>query len=65
MAKHYVESWFFLDVASGIPFALIDLLVSDAPGDAPLLKMVKSLWLLRFIKLTRLFKLNSMTSAVS
>lgn len=68
VARHYLRTWFMLDLISGIPFTGLDLIVSLSSGgnekaaDVPLLKLVKSLRLLRFLKLIRLLKIEEMTS---
>jgi len=68
VARHYLRTWFVLDLVSGIPFSALDLIIrmtggdSGAAADIPLLKMVKSLRLLRFLKLIRLLKIEEMTS---
>ena len=50
---------FVLDVVSGVPFALIELLMTGTPGA---LKSAKSLKLLRFLKLGRLLKMEKILS---
>jgi len=59
VALVYFKSWFVLDVISGIPFALIELLVSSDPGA---LKSLKVLKILRFLKLGRLLKFEKIIS---
>jgi len=59
VALVYFKSWFVLDVISGIPFALIELLASSDPGA---LKSLKVLKLLRFLKLGRLLKFEKIIS---
>ena len=52
VTRNYMLGWFALDLASGIPFMLIELLAGSS-NDAVFLKMLKSL---RFFKLIRLLK---------
>jgi len=59
--KAYLKSWLILDVVSGVPFALIDL-VTSGTGNAGALKSAKSLRLLRFLKLGRLLKMEKILS---
>jgi len=61
VAISYIKTWFILDVVSGIPFALLDLVMSNGSGDSPL-KSAKVLKLLRFLKLGRLLKLEKILS---
>ena len=61
VAKNYLKSWFVLDVVSGVPFALIEI-VSGSGTSA--LKSAKTLKLLRFLKLGRLFKLEKILSTL-
>lgn len=61
IARNYVRGWFFLDVVSGIPFALLDLVFSSS-GNVKILKTAKSLRLLRFLKLGRLLKIEKILS---
>lgn len=61
VAWNYGTSWFVLDVVSGIPFALIELLL-NSDTNAGSLKSIKSLKLLRFLKLGRLLKLDKILS---
>ena len=56
VAVSYFQSWFFLDVISGIPFALLELLMANSNPGA--LKGAKILKLLRFLKLGRLLKFD-------
>lgn len=72
VAWNYGTSWFVLDVVSGIPFALIEIILSaleggstDASGSGGgQLKSLKSLKLLRFLKLGRLLKLEKILSSL-
>ena len=72
VAWHYGTSWFVLDVVSGIPFALIEIILGEMSGgssDADTssgkqLKSLKSLKLLRFLKLGRLLKLQKIMSSL-
>lgn len=59
MAKNYLKSWFLLDVVSGIPFALIELVSGNGAGA---LSSIKSMKLLRFLKLGRLLKMEKILS---
>ena len=59
VAVSYGKSWFALDVISGVPFGLLELIMS---GDAGALKSAKSLKLLRFLKLGRLLKMDKILS---
>jgi len=61
VAWNYGTSWFVLDVVSGIPFALIEILL-DSATNAASLKSISSLKLLRFLKLGRLLKLDKILS---
>lgn len=54
IAVQYLKNWFFIDLFSGIPFALIGLLMGGS-GD---LSNAQSLKALRFLKLARLLKLG-------
>jgi hypothetical protein len=63
VAVNYLKSWFILDVVSGVPFALIELLISGGCGDSPL-KSAKALKLLRFLKLGRLLKMEKILSSL-
>ena len=58
VAKAYFFSWFWLDVISGVPFALIEL----TTGEGSSLKSAKTLKLLRFLKLGRLLKMEKILS---
>eukprot|EP00614_Pseudopedinella_elastica_P004136 CAMPEP_0172592174 /NCGR_PEP_ID=MMETSP1068-20121228/11054_1 /TAXON_ID=35684 /ORGANISM="Pseudopedinella elastica, Strain CCMP716" /LENGTH=205 /DNA_ID=CAMNT_0013389011 /DNA_START=50 /DNA_END=663 /DNA_ORIENTATION=+ len=60
VAVSYFQSWFFLDVISGIPFALLELLMANSNPGA--LKGAKILKLLRFLKLGRLLKFDKILS---
>ena len=62
IAKRYFRTWFWLDIASGIPFALLELVFLASLGDASTLKIVKSLRLIRFLKLGRLLKVEKILS---
>ena len=62
IAKRYFRTWFWLDVASGIPFALLELVFVASLGDASTLKIVKALRLVRFLKLGRLLKVEKILS---
>jgi hypothetical protein len=75
VAWNYGTSWFILDVISGVPFALIELILGElAGGDddgsggsstgGGQLKSLKSLKLLRFLKLGRLLKLEKILSSL-
>jgi hypothetical protein len=59
VAKNYLKSWFLLDVVSGIPFALIELVSGNGAGA---LSSIKSMKLLRFLKLGRLLKMEKILS---
>jgi hypothetical protein len=59
VAVSYGKTWFALDVISGVPFGLLELIMS---GDAGALKSAKSLKLLRFLKLGRLLKMDKILS---
>eukprot|EP00614_Pseudopedinella_elastica_P009436 CAMPEP_0172599062 /NCGR_PEP_ID=MMETSP1068-20121228/19154_1 /TAXON_ID=35684 /ORGANISM="Pseudopedinella elastica, Strain CCMP716" /LENGTH=747 /DNA_ID=CAMNT_0013399195 /DNA_START=167 /DNA_END=2406 /DNA_ORIENTATION=+ len=61
IAINYIKTWFVLDVVSGVPFALLELISgNDSEGGA--LKSAKSLKLLRFLKLGRLLKMEKILS---
>jgi len=64
VAKDYLGSWLILDVVSGVPFALVDLLQGggEGTGSAGALKSAKVLKLLRFLKLGRLLKVEKILS---
>ena len=73
VAWSYGTSWFILDVVSGIPFALIEIILgamteadSSEGGSSGggQLKSAKSLKLLRFLKLGRLLKLEKILSSL-
>ena len=55
VATAYFKSWFILDVISGIPFALLEILLDSDGGGLGGLKAAK---ILRFLKLGRLLKMN-------
>jgi len=65
-------SWFVLDVVSGIPFPLIEIILTELAGGSgeadtssgKQLKSLKSLKLLRFLKLGRLLKLKKIMSSL-
>jgi hypothetical protein len=61
VAVNYLKTWFVLDVVSGVPFALLELVMSGGSGDSSL-KSAKSLKLLRFLKLGRLLKMEKILS---
>jgi|MDSY01.1.fsa_nt_gb hypothetical protein len=61
VARNYLRGWFTLDVVSGIPFALLDLVFASS-GNVKILKTAKSLRLLRFLKLGRLLKIEKILS---
>ena len=65
--QNYLYSWLAIDVFSGIPFALIELLLSGGGGggDTGSLKSIKSLKMLRFLKLGRLLKVEKILSSLS
>jgi len=54
-----MKTWFLLDVVSGIPFALIELVSGNGAGA---LSSIKSMKLLRFLKLGRLLKMEKILS---
>ena len=58
----YGKGWFALDVVSGIPFGLIELIMQSSTGDASTLKLLKSVRLIRFLKLGRLLKVEKIMS---
>jgi len=60
MQWEYAKTWLVLDVVSGVPFALIELLMAASGGSDAVnqLKSAKALKLLRFLKLGRLLKLE-------
>jgi hypothetical protein len=62
IARRYFRTWFWLDVASGIPFSLLELVFLASPGNASTLKIVKALRLIRFLKLGRLLKVEKILS---
>lgn len=63
VAINYLKTWFALDVTSGVPFALIELLLGSASG-ASSLKTLKVSRLLRFLKLTRLLRMEKIFSSL-
>jgi len=64
VALSYATSWFVLDVVSGIPFALLDLIMNSGTDNAGSLKSAKTLKLLRFLKLGRLLKIDKILSGL-
>lgn len=63
VAKNYLSSWFVLDLLSGVPFMLIDLVLKVSNG-INALKVIKSTRLLRLLKLMRVFKVESIFSSM-
>mmetsp|Transcript_9926 Transcript_9926/g.22814 ORF Transcript_9926/g.22814 Transcript_9926/m.22814 type:complete len:504 (-) Transcript_9926:1962-3473(-) len=61
IAVRYLKTWFLLDLVSGIPFALIELMSGGGSG-AGAFKGAKVLKLLRFLKLGRLLKVEKILS---
>ena len=61
----YLKSWLVIDIVSGVPLALAELLVSGGKGSGNgALKSIKSLKLLRFLKLGRLLKAEKILSSL-
>jgi len=54
IVKHYLKSWFVIDVLSVIPFDLIGIL--STTDELANLKMVKTIRLMRLLKLVRVLK---------
>ena len=63
VALHYAKTWLLLDLSSAIPFTLMDALFASS-GGADSLKFIKTLRLLRFLKLARLFKVEDMMGSL-
>ena len=57
VAVNYLRTWLVLDVISGVPFTLLELLSTDG-SNADALKSAKILKIFRFLKLGRLLKLE-------
>ena len=55
IAKHYLRTWFFIDLISVIPFQIIGFYQQGSSGGLRLLKIVR---LLRLIKLVRLVRVS-------
>jgi hypothetical protein len=65
IAMNYLKSWFFIDLFSGIPFSLIDLLTHGAaPNNAKSLKALRFLKLARLLKLGRLLKFEKIINSL-
>jgi len=68
VARKYATSWFILDVVSGVPFGVVDLILAYQGGvsqkNASAIKTTKALKLLRFLKLGRLFKVEKILSSL-
>ena len=67
VAWQYVKSWFFIDLFSGVPFALISLLMGtggDFASNAKSLKALRFLKLARLLKLGRLLKIEKILSTM-
>jgi len=67
VAFSYGTSWFTIDVASGVPFTLLELIAAKIGGGASsnklaALKGMKNLKLLRFLKLGRILKIDKIIS---
>jgi hypothetical protein len=62
VAVNYFQTWFLLDVISGIPFALFDLIMQGESSSGGVLKSAKTLKVLRFLKLGRLLKFEKILS---
>ena len=60
IARHYMKSWFFLDVVSTIPYDLIaDMAItSQAAADSSVLGLMKLMRILRLLKLGRIFRVS-------
>jgi hypothetical protein len=64
----FIQTWFLLDVISGIPFPLIEIIITAAGGGGDgeeggsSFNAIKSLKILRFFKLGRLLKLEKILS---
>jgi len=54
IVRHYIETWFFFDFISVLPFELIGILVSS--GDVGKLRALRAVRLLRLVKLVRLIR---------
>lgn len=64
IAKKYLKGWFIIDVSSGIPFSLVDLLSNQDSSSLSFLKSLKLLRFLRFLKLGRLLKIEKIFSSM-
>ena len=54
VAGNYIRTWFSLDAVSAIPFACIELLAAGTQTEgSSMLKILKSLRMLRFLKIAR------------
>lgn len=54
IVKHYLETWFFVDLISIFPFDIIGFVLEGPEGSE--LKMLKMVRLLRLLKLTRMLR---------
>jgi hypothetical protein len=64
IAKRYLKGWFIIDVSSGIPFSLVDLVFDQDSSSLTFLKSFKLLRFLRFLKLGRLLKFEKIFASV-
>jgi len=64
VAWNYSSSWFILDVVSSVPFLFIELLLNSSTKGG-FLKGIKTLKLLRFLKLGRLLRLDKIFSSLN
>lgn len=61
IAKHYIRTWFFLDLVCVIPFDLIEYIVID---DTSHLKLIRLTRLTRIYKLTKVIRLLKIAKMV-
>ena len=61
IAKHYIWTWFFLDILCVIPFDLIEYIVID---DTSHLKLIRVMRLTRIYKLTKVIRLLKIAKMV-
>ena len=54
IAKHYLRTWFFLDLLSSLPFGLLSLLTHEHMTDASVLKFLRLFRLLKLLRLIRM-----------
>eukprot|EP01045_Picozoa_sp_COSAG04_P006033 COSAG04_NODE_290_length_17835_cov_11.494982_8_plen_212_part_00 len=54
IAKHYLRTWFFLDLLSSLPFGLLSVLTHEHMTDASVLKFLRLFRLLKLLRLIRM-----------